>query len=248
MIRFRKSKTTNASPVNIQKTVKTTNGSLVLKIPLSLSEVTLGQMLELQEKPELNDLEAISILSGTPLSEVQNVINMDDLLPFGEAVQALSLQIKYLYDSDAIPAKVTFVNSKVNTTVKVISNLSVEPAGAFMAAREIIAEEIGKHIKQHAGDDNLEYFNPSLKACCQVLAHYFFCRVTGQRYNEYEAEEFCTEIKKMRVTEALPIAKHFFTCYPALSKRRTGFWHRLQLRSKKRQGSSPSKSLNTSTQ
>ena len=30
-----------------------------------------------------------------------------------------------------------------------MSNLAVEPAGAFMAARDIIAEEINSHIKQY---------------------------------------------------------------------------------------------------
>lgn len=107
-----------------------------------------------------------------------------------------------LYNSDSIPSGIMFESS--NKMVNVVRNLSIEPAGAFMAAREIIVDEINAHIKQHGAENWQQNFNPSLKACCQILAHYFFCRATGKKYNEYEAEEFCSEIKKLRVTEALP--------------------------------------------
>ena len=127
-----------------------------------------------------------------------------------------------------------------------MSNLSVEPTGAFMAVREIIAEEIKAHIEKNGEENWKEYFNPSLKACCQVLAHYFFCRVTDKGYNEYEAEAFCDEVKKLKVTEALPVARHFFTCYPNLLKKRTGFFHQLQLLWNKRQAYNHLKSLSIS--
>jgi hypothetical protein len=208
----------------IQKTLKTITGKLKVSIPSTLSEVTLGQMMQLQENSSLNDLEAISILSGIPVEQLQNVQNMTDFATFGDVVLSLSHQIQHLYNSDAIPKKITFATG---STVNVMSNLSIEPAGAFMAAREIIADEINEHIKLYGDEDWQQHFNPSLKACAQLLAHYFYCRATGKPYNEYEAEEFTTEIKKLRVTEALPIAKHFFTFYPCLSKSKTGFWHRL---------------------
>jgi hypothetical protein len=228
----------------IEKTLKTTKGKLRIKIPNSLNEVTLGQMMEMQEKPNLNDLEAISILSGISFGELKNVSNISDFAVFEEYVLSLSYQIKNLYNSDAIPAKVNFYSGKQRTTVNVIRNLSVEPAGAFMAARDIIADEINEHIKQYGENDWKQNFNPSLKACCQVLAHYFFCRITNKRYNEYEAEEFNNEVKKLRVTEALPIAKHFFTCYPALSRQKINFWYRFHRSWKKRPGLNRSKNLN----
>jgi hypothetical protein len=228
----------------IQKTLKTTTGKLRVQIPDKLDEVTLGQMIALQESPSLNDLEAISILSGIPVEQLQNVQSMDDFAIFGEGVLSLSNQVKHLYNSDAIPKKITFTTGK---TVNVMSNLSVEPVGAFMAAREIIGDEISEHIKLYGNEDWQQTFNPSLKACCQVLAHYFYCRATGKPYNEYEAEEFTSEIKQLRVTEALPIAKHFFIFYPALSGTRTGFFHRLRRRWSERLASKRSKSLNTST-
>jgi hypothetical protein len=168
----------------IEKTLKTTTGKLSVKIPTELNEVTLGQIMAMQQKPDLNDIEAIGILSGIAVDELYNVKHIGDFQAFTETILDLSQQIN----------------------VKVSHDLSVEPTGAFMAARDIIAEEINNHIKQHSDEDWQERFNPSLSACCQVLAHYFFCRATGQKYNEYQAEEFCNEIKKMRVTEALPIA------------------------------------------
>lgn len=216
-------------------------------MPSLLSEVTLGQLMALQEQPDINDLDAISILSGIPAGQLQQVKNVDDFAVFGDAVLTLSLQIKHLYDSGTIPKKMTFYGDGGAKTINVISNLSVEPAGAFMAAREIIADEISEFITAYGEDDWQQHFNPSLKACCQVLAHYFFCKVTGKPYNEYEAEEFTEEIKKLRVTEAMPVARHFFTTYPVLSKPRTGCFHRLRRRWNERLAYNRLKSLNTST-
>lgn len=190
----------------IEKTLKTTSGKLKIKIPSGLNEVTLGQMIALQEKENLNDLEAISILSGIDMNELNNVCSLNDLQVFGDAVLSLSQQITYMYNSEDIPDKITFYSGNASIKVNVMRNLSIEPAGAFMAARDIISDEINGQIKKYGPDDWQEHFNPSLKACCHILAHYFFCRVTGKTYNEYEVEEFCNEIKKLRVTEALPIA------------------------------------------
>ena len=228
----------------IEKTLKTTYSRLKVKIPTALTEVTLGQIMEIQGKPDLNDLEAISILSGIPIWQLNHIRSIKDMQVFASYVLSLSQQVQTLYNSDTIPTKITFASA--NKTVYVMRNLSIEPAGAFMAAREIIADEINEHISKYGAENWQEQFNPSLKACCQVLAHYFFCRATGKKYNEYEAEEFCAEIKKLGVTEALPIAKHFFTCYPSLSKRKISCFHRLRRYWKKKLVSSRSKSLNIS--
>ncbi|GGH03639.1 hypothetical protein [Mucilaginibacter phyllosphaerae] len=211
----------------IERTLITTRGKLRVSIPSQLNEVTLGQMMALQDKPDLGDLDAISILSGVPVTDLQSVKDAGEFMVFADAVLALSQQIKYLYNSDDIPKKVSFAIDGKGITVKVINNLSVEPAGAFMAARDVIADEIAEHIKIYGEDNWQDYFNPSLTACCKVLAHYFYCLVTGKQYDEYAAAAFTETVKKLRVTEALPIAKHFFMSYPNLSKPKTGFWHLL---------------------
>ncbi len=221
----------------IEKKLKTTAGKLQIKMPTNITEITLGQIMEMQEKADLNDLDAISILSGTPIEELQNIIGIDDLGTFGDCLLSLSDQIKNLYSCDVIPNKVSFMFGERNITIKVPGNLAIEPVGAFMAARDIIADEIKEHIDKYGGDDFKDRFNPSLKACCHVLAYYFFCRVTGKKYNEYEAEEFCSTVKKLRVTEALPIAKHFFIYYPSLSKTKTNCFRRAQQYWRKKLGS-----------
>lgn len=228
----------------IEKTLKTTNGKLQIRIPTVLNEVTLGQMMAMQEKGYLDDLDAISILSGVPKEELYSVRNFDDFAALGDQIKSLAHQIKYLYQSDIVPHKVTFMLGKRKVAVNVTRNLSVEPAGAFLAARDIIAEEISRHIEIH-GNENLEdHFQPSLNACCHLLAQYFFCRATGKKYDEYEAEDFVEEVKKLGVTEALPIAKHFFTCYPNLLKQKISFWQQPRLYWKKRQASRRLKNLN----
>ncbi|MDB5158763.1 MAG: hypothetical protein JWR50_3470 [Mucilaginibacter sp.] len=228
----------------IEKTLKTTDGKLRVKIPSRLNEVTLGQLMQMQDVPNLTDLDAISILSEVPVSELKNVLNIQDFDVFGEVIFDLSNQIKHLYSIEDIPAKATFDIDVKKISVKVIRNLSVEPTGAFMAAREIIADEISEHIKLYGEEDWQERFNPSLKACCQVLAQYFYCRVTGKKYNEYEAEAFSETVKKMIVTEALPIGKHFFMSYPNLSKPKVNYYQRFRQFWRKRPAYSPSRSLN----
>jgi len=230
----------------VKKTVNTLAGKLSISIPSTIDEITLGQLMEMQEHPLLNDLGAISILSGVPLSELQNVKKFDDLYFFGEVILLLSNQLKNLYDYDRVPKMVTFHFADGNKTISVVQNLSIEPAGAFFAAREVIAEEINDHTRQYGEANWQSTFNPSLKASCLVLAHYFYCRATGKLYNEYDAEEFSSEIKKLRVMEALPIAKHFFRCYPHLSKPKTGCLDRLLRHWKKRRESALLKSLNIS--
>jgi hypothetical protein len=231
----------------IEKTLKTGDGKLKVRIPTILNEITLGQMMEMHERHYMDDLDAISILSGITREELYTVTNFDDFQVFGDYVQALAHQIKYLYNSDIVPHKVSFILGKRRVTVNVIRNLSVEPAGAFLAARDLIADEINEHINLYGEDGWKEHFQPSLKACCNVLAQYFFCRATGKKYDEYEAEEFADEIKKLRVTEALPIAKHFFSCYPDLLKQKIGFFQRLHQYWRRRQVYKRLKNLNRST-
>ncbi len=228
----------------IEKKLRTTEGRLLVAIPTLLNELTLGQLMEMQDKPYLTDLEAISILSGVPVDELNTVCDVTEFQIFSEYILLLSHQIGLLYNRDKIPKKVTFYLDKP-VTVNVINNLSVEPAGAFMAAREIIAEEIKEHIEKYGEEDWQETFKPSLKACCQVLGQYFFCRVTGKKYNEYQVEEFYAEVKKLKVTEALPIARHFFSCYPHLSRRKTNYWQRLLQLWRKRQEYRRLNALNT---
>ena len=211
----------------MNKTLKTTTGKVTVSMPEKLEQVTLGQLMEMQVTKDLSDLQAVSILSGTPLNDLQNIVDVNDLQVFNNQVLSIAHQIKYLYNSDAIPKETTFTIDGKPVQVKVMKNLSVEPAGAFMAAREIIADEIAKHITEHGEADWQEHFNPSLQACAQVLAQYFYCRATGKPYNEYAAAEFEEQVKLLPVTDALPIAKYFFLSYPNLSKPRTGFWHRL---------------------
>jgi len=229
----------------LERTLKTTRGTLSITMPSQLKEITLGQMIRLQDKIELSDLDAISILSGIAVDELKDVSNFHDFDVFGEAVLSLSSQIKTLYNCNDIPSKVNFKIDGKTVKVNVIRNLSVEPAGAFMAARDIIAEEINEHVEKHGEEYWQETFNPSLKACCQVLAQYFYCRATGDKYNEYKVDAFAETVKNLSVVEALPIGKYFFMNYPNLSRRRTNYWLRPRQFWKEKRAYNRSKNLST---
>lgn len=208
----------------IEKSVRTHQGKLSIRMPESLEEITLGQMIALQSTENLGDVEAISILSGIPADELKQVKDATELSIFSEQILKLAFAIKNLYNSDAIPEKVT-INGK---QVKIIKDLSIEPAGAYWAARDIIADEIAAHIKTYGEQDWQSNFSPALQACSKLLAQYFYCRATGKPYNEYDVAAFVDVINTMRVTEALPISKHFFICYPNLSKQKTSFWQQFR--------------------
>jgi len=221
----------------IEKTLSTTHGKLSVAIPTTLQELTFGQLMKLQERPDLNDLEAISILSGVPLHALKTVRHITEFGVFANAMLQLSHQLKYLHGRHDIPNYINFRINKRLVRVKVLNNLSIEPAGAFMAASDIIADEISEHIKKYGEDTSLDDFVPSLNAQCRVLAHYFYGRVTNKRYDEYAAEEFTEEIKKLPVAEALAVSRHFFSCYPNLCKPKTAFWQPLYRFWKKKQAS-----------
>lgn len=231
----------------ITQKLKTLTGYLTVTIPQNLHELSLKQLMAMQASENLNDLGAIHILSGVALNDLQQIKDHNDLQIFNEQVLALAVHIRELYNSTGVPDVVSFnINGKFKH-VKVIKNLSVEPVGAFMAAREIIAGEIAKHIEKHGENDWQQTFNPSLQACSQVLAYYFYTRVTGLPYDEEPATEFITEVEKLPVAQVLPIARYFFLNFQSLSKPKTGFWHRLYRFWNKRQALRSSKSLNTST-
>jgi hypothetical protein len=217
----------------IEKILKTQTGRLHLKLPEHLHEVTLGQLIDMQSTENMTDLQAIQILSGVPVEDLQNITDFNDLQIFSEHIAILSQQIKELYNSDSLPKSITFNMDGKAVKVKVISNLSIEPAGAFLAARDVITEEINNHISQY-GEDWKANFNPSLKTCAMLLAHYFYCPVSNNWYNEYQAEAFYDEVIKLPFTDALPIAKYFFLNYPGLSRPKISYWLRAQLLWKKR--------------
>ncbi|MVN89605.1 hypothetical protein [Mucilaginibacter aquatilis] len=212
----------------IQKYFKTITGELSISIPEKLDEISLGQLMALQSASKLSDLDAIQILSGVPLENLKQVQDFNDFEEFNETVATLALQISSLYNSNQIPDDVTFNIDNKLKKVKVFKNLSIEPAGAFMAARDIIVEEMTRHAASNNDEDWQQSFTPSLKACSLILANYFYCRATQLPYDEELAEQFATEIEKQPITTILPIAKYFFLSYPNLSKPKTGFWHRLR--------------------
>ena len=194
----------------ITKVLKTTDGQLKVSIPSTLSEITLGMLIAMEE--DNSDLETISILSGIQKHELYNVRNIADLEVFKEHVLSLAHQIKYQSDNPPLPKEIFIIGKKV----KVPYNISIEPAGAFYECRNLIADEINQHIKDFGEDDWKEHFKPSLKTSALILAHYLYWPATGLLYDGEMAEAFQKEVCKLSMTLALPIAKHFFLNYPFL--------------------------------
>lgn len=204
----------------ITKTLRTISGKIKVTIPTDLTEITIGQMIAANKDPE----NACVIFAPILTKEVlDNVTDFNDLTDVRDRVLSLAHQIKYCYDAGLIPEYINFGQ----TRVKVIKDLSIEPAGAFLSARDIIATEINRHEELY-GDEWRAHFNPDLDCMAMVLAHYFYCRATGKLYVEKLAEEFKEEVLKLPLQTALPIARSFFLNYPNLFKPKTSLWERLR--------------------
>jgi hypothetical protein len=219
----------------ITRTLSTLQGKIKIHIPERHSEITLGQMIAMQSASV-----DIPIIPELTEDVVNNIINIDDLIQIRERVLSLAHQIRYCYAESAIPETIAFGRVKTwrgwkDRKVKVIRNLSIEPAGAYLCSRDLIADEINRHIAEFGEDEWKENFTPSLDCCAGILANYFYCRVTGKLWSEQAAEAFRAEILNLPVSEALPVARYFFMNYNNLYRPKTSLWQAFKQQLKKRQ-------------
>lgn len=213
----------------ITKTIQTLNGNLRIKIPTDLTEITIGQMIAM-EKAEDN---SIPLIPGLTKDVCDNITNYSDLQMIDEYIQSLAHKIRYCFNEKHLPEHIIIGTKKVKrfgfvfekeNKIKVIKNLSIEPAGAYLASRDIIADEINRHINLYGEENYKDNFAPSIDACANLLAHYFYCPATGLLYNEQKAEAFKEEILKLSMQAALPIARFFFLRFPDLSQQKVSLW------------------------
>lgn len=233
----------------ITKSLTTLSGSVKIKIPENLSEITLGQMIEMQKASD-----TIPLVPELTKEIADNIIDFKQLQEIRERLLSLAHQIKYAYDEAKLPTTLIFGtevkrkwfrNVVIPKRIKVPQNLSIEPAGAYLASRDVIAEEINRHIAEFGEDQWEQNFVPSLDCCASILAHYFYCPVTGMLYNEQRAESFREEVLKLSVAEALPIARFFIVAYPDLSRQKISLYKLFRLLLKKRLALRRIKNLNT---
>lgn len=179
----------------ITKSLQTTTGKIRVNIPTDLSEITLAQMIELES--EIGSV--TSIVPELTKEVIDNIVSINDLVDIQDRILSLAHQIGYCYQELKMPERVVFGGKSYD----VPKNLSIEPAGAYLVSRNLIADEIN-------ACNDLEKFRPSLTGCAKILANYFYCRVTGKIWAEQQAEDFVSEIVKLPITVVLPIAAFFF--------------------------------------
>jgi hypothetical protein len=210
----------------ITKSIQTISGKVRINIPTSLTEITIGQMIKM-ESADGNEIPLIPQLTE---DVVNNITNYQDLIDIRERVLSLAHKIKYEYKESKLPEFIVFGTKRTRfgfikeNRIKVPKNLSIQPAGAYLACRDLIADEINRHINLYGEDGWQNNFVPSLKTCAMILAHYFYCPVTGQSWSDQKAEAFESEILKLSVQEALPVARFFIKAFPNLSQLKIGLW------------------------
>lgn len=199
----------------VERKLKTTEGTITVKIPTTLDELTIGQFI-LMSNPGLTDIEIVSLLSYVPVDELYKVRNIDDIQVFKAPILSLCYNIEYTYDSTKLPKHVVLKTDIGEKKIRIPGNLQIEPVGAYMSAYNIIADEQNKAIKEFGPDGWKENFRPSPDAALRVLAHYLYSRVYGE-YNEGKAEEFSDVVKYLSMADACPIAAFFFSRFPNLN-------------------------------
>ena len=143
----------------ITKTLTTTTGRLKINIPTDLSEITIGQLIAMSAETD-----TIPIIPELTKEITDNIIDYKELENIQEHILSLAHKIKYCYETE-LPKTITIAGKTVN----VIKNLSIEPAGAYLASRDLIADEINRHIEQFGEDEWKNNFSPSLESCAGLL-------------------------------------------------------------------------------
>ncbi len=203
----------------IVKTILTTSGKKKIAIPTVLSEITLKMLMDTEEG--VGGIPMIPELTQDVFDNITDIKQADEIK---ERILSLVHQINYTYDAKAVPSRIHISGKWID----VPKNISIEPAGAYMVCRDLIAEEINQHIAKYGEEKWKEYFRPSLKCCAMLLANYFYCKATGQLWEEQKAEEFVNEIYKIPITQCLPIANFFFVNFRKLSTTKQTFWQALK--------------------
>lgn len=200
-------------------TINTTEGLLTIKLPSSINEVTLGQMIELQENPELTDIGVIGVFSYVPLETLYTALNINDYEALGGNIMLLSKEIAYLKNVDVVPRKIK-IDGK---NIKIGSRLTISPLGALLTTRDIIADEINRHIVIFGEDNWMPNFNPSLRACQNIMAEYLYFKVTGQPYATDCVVAFRDKVKYLPINVVLPITKALILNYPEFKDPKISF-------------------------
>jgi hypothetical protein len=220
----------------IKKDFKTFDGKITISIPENLKELTIGQLAEMNEEPNRTTFRLISILSYVPENTLANLNCYLDLEALVPAFSSLLSQLNAGLGKMIVPSEFQIRYKGRVKYVKVAKDLAFEPAGAYVQACSIIAEEI-EIAKQKYGANWRDNFGPSYRSQIRILANFFYQRVTGEKYNVEGVEDFYNTVKFLPVSIAVPVARYFFLKYPNLQKKKTSFWQAVQLIWKKKQAS-----------
>lgn len=225
----------------ITEVLKTNSGPVTIRIPQNMHEITLGQLIEIGNESENSNV--MPMIPGLTREVYDNIIYYDQVKELQERIASLVHQINYCYNEASIPEYVVLGTKKIKrfglnrivpNKVKVLKNLGIAPAGAYLECRDLIAAEANEYIKNTRDENWKTNFKPSNETAALILAHYFYCAATGKDWNENDAADFKSEVLKLSIQDALPIARYFFLKYPDLSKTKIGFWQAVRLKLNKK--------------
>ncbi len=175
--------------------------------PTEVSELTLKQFFALRKAKGV--LDEICAITGIARETIQNFRDRADLERCQLLLNTIGKKLKNGFNGTKLPKQITIADK----TIKVPSNLKLEPVGAFIAVHNLITDEYKRCAEQNTAFDPTDIVP-------QVLAHYLWLPYMGNEalYSDehIEGEDYLEKINSIPITDAIPIANFFFRRYPNL--------------------------------
>lgn len=184
-------------------------------LPGSVSELTLGQFLDLRNPENADIVSRLAILLKIDVAEITDISyttkqqrEVDNLCNLTEVINQ-SLKDYFATDESIRKLKTVTI---LGETYRV-PNAERAAYWPSRKVKEIIQEQIEKTGKsEFDATDRMD----------EIIAHYMYSEVTGKPYNEIEADNFRHVIRDMALVEAVPLANFFIlrwlTCWTTRRK------------------------------
>ncbi|MDX3913748.1 MAG: hypothetical protein QHC79_09430 [Pseudosphingobacterium sp.] len=187
--------------------IQTKIGNVTLNIPTDVSEITLGQFLDLRNwerdhNEPLGAFEVIEVLTGREQPELRSIKytkkkakQLQDVMALTNLLNASIQKFNTSPAKVAIPKSVSILGSEV----KVSKELEALPFWPTRIVKDLIISK-KKEDPQYSEVNDFD----------RIIAHFLYAAYTGSKYNETRAEEFAEIVKsELKFVEGIQLGNFF---------------------------------------
>lgn len=197
-----------------------------MDVPTDVSEITLGQFLDLRKMQEpVGAFEVIELLAGRDIPELHTMKYTPKMAKQLEDIMKLTNILNAsIQEFNASPSKVDIPKSVniLGIEVKASKDLDDIPFWPTRVAKDLIESK----KKENGEYDPIDDFD-------KIIAHYLYTAYTGTKYNERRAEEFVSVVRsELKFDEAVQLGNFFLAKLSKYLLPKRKYW-RLRLQMKK---------------